>query len=1401
MSNDFDNKLSDDLKELDKSQILDKGKDLDKPKEPDDSGLVQRAEYVPGQLIVKFKEGISAKDVRTLKENLNAAVVATTETLDTELWEIKGITVEEAIGTYRNDSRIEYIEPNFVVSINATIPNDPSFNQLWGLNNTGQTGGTPDADIDAAEAWDLQTGSDVVVGVIDTGVDYNHPDLVDNIWTNPGEISDGIDNDGNGYVDDIHGYDFVNNDGDPFDDNGHGTHVSGTIAGRGNNGVGVTGVSWDAQIMGLKFLNAGGFGDTFGAVQAVEYATLMGAKLTNNSWGGGGYSQALYDAIAAAGNTGQLFVAAAGNEASNNDIFPAYPANYDLDNIISVAATDRNDNLAGFSNYGATTVDLGAPGVNIYSTVPYSSGYDTYSGTSMATPHVSGVASLIWAQNPGMTAQEVKNRILGSVDPVAALDGKTLTGGRLNAYRAIAEVGTGTISGIKWNDLDVDGVKDPSEPGLEGWTIYLDQNNNDVLDQVVNNLSSTDIPKTIADLSTITSDLAVSGLGPTIEDVNVKININHTWDSDLDVYLTSPSGNEIELFTDVGGSGDNFNNTTLDDEAATSIPTGLAPFSGSYKPEELLVALDGENPNGVWTLKVIDDAGADVGTLNSWSLEIATPEPSTQTDVNGNYSFTGLAPDTYTVAEVQEPGWEQTYPEGDGTHTVTVEADEIVEGIDFGNRDSSIGLIKGIKWNDLDGDAVQEPGESGLEGWTIYLDDNNNGVIDEEVNNVSSSDIPKLISDYTTVTSVIDVSDLDGPIVDVNVTLDITHTYDADLNVSLISPTGEAIELFNGVGSSADNFSNTTLDDEAATPITAGFAPFTGNFQPEELLAAFDGENANGTWTLQVSDEAGGDVGTLNSWSLNLTTTEVNTQTDANGDYIFTGLEAGTYTVAEVQQPGWEQTYPDGDGTHTVNLDPGEIVSDIDFGNQALPGEIHGIKWNDVDGDGELDAGESGLANWTIFLDENQNGQLDAGEESTVTNANGEYEFTDLDLGTYTVAEVLKDGWVQTYPGAPSNAGFETGDFSSWETAGVTSIETAAFGSGPTEGTYQASISNAFGSVSDAELETFLELTAGSLDDLGNGNATEGSAIQQTVTVEAGSQLTFDWNFFTNEGTPSIYNDFAFISIASDGANTLASTNSDFVPSSAPSFFEMTDFGSFSYTFTNAGTYKVGVGVVDVTDSVVDSGLLIDNFSLTDSEGNLLPGSHTAEIGPGDIVEGLNFGNKQTGDNPGEPGGPGEPIFGTPEDDEINIFDAPAIVSAGDGNDIVDASASSGGNRLYGGDGDDILFGSFNDRLFGGDGDDILFSGNGDNLMSGGVGADKFWIAMAAFPDSVNTIADFELVGDAIGIGGLPEVDSFADLSLVQSGNDTRISALGQELAILKDIQAGSLNSSNFIFA
>ncbi len=348
----------------------------------------------------------------------------------------RGSSLSATLQRLRNNRDVEFAEPNYLLTAYAQ-PNDPQFDILWAMNNIGQTGGVRDADIDALEAWDLQVGGDVIIAVVDSGVDYNHPDLAANIWRNTGEIpGNGRDDDGNGYVDDTRGWDFANNDNDPMDDNSHGTHVAGTIAARGNNGQGVVGVNWSARIMALKFLTRSGAGSSADAIAAIDYAVANGARVINASWGGGPYSAAMFSALSAANDAGVLFVAAAGNEGRNNDNTPSYPADYDLPNVISVAATDDADTLAGFSNFGANSVDLGAPGVNILSTTP-ANGYTSYSGTSMAAPHVAGVAGLLVAADPGIGITALRAALLDSADVLPDLTGRTVSGGRLNAFRAL----------------------------------------------------------------------------------------------------------------------------------------------------------------------------------------------------------------------------------------------------------------------------------------------------------------------------------------------------------------------------------------------------------------------------------------------------------------------------------------------------------------------------------------------------------------------------------------------------------------------------------------------------------------------------------------------------------------------------------------------------------------------------------------------------------------------------------------------------------------------------------------------------------------------------------------------------------------------------------------------------
>ena len=648
---------------------------------------------------------------------------------------ITGRSLPETLVNLQPSRQIELVQPNAKITTNA-IPNDPSFPKLYALNNSGQTGGKFDADIDAPEAWDYTTGTgQTVVAVIDTGVDYNHDDLRANIWVNSGEIAgNGLDDDGNGYIDDLHGYDFANNDSNPMDDNGHGTHVSGTIGAVGDNGLGVVGVNWHTKIMALKFLDESGSGYLSNAIRALDYAVANGARLSNNSWGGGGYEATLGMAIARASSVGHIFVAAAGNSASNNDVTASYPASYAYENVVAVAATDQNDNLASFSNYGASTVDIAAPGVSIYSTLPGNS-YGSYSGTSMATPQVAGALSLYLDANPSATASQaitalyqsadailsLSNRVAGSrrlnignmlkgsapttnpTPPPTDLVGAKVTQGQFNlvnnqvasatltfseaidpssftpsdillkgpsgnvavsavtplsgsgnqqftvTFTALAQSGTYTLQAgpgimdLAGNQLDQNGNGangETSDIFVVSWTLQAQS--------VYSN--STDVA--LRDLKTVSSNIKVAN-DLIISDLNFRVNIAHTYDSDLVLVLQSPSGSQITLFNRRGGSGDNLTNTLFDDQALFAISQGAAPFTGSFRPEATLTGLNGKNAKGTWTLFISDKQTRDTGKLLDWSLEFT--QQTQVASLSGRKMAPGLMQAMASIATVSLP--------------------------------------------------------------------------------------------------------------------------------------------------------------------------------------------------------------------------------------------------------------------------------------------------------------------------------------------------------------------------------------------------------------------------------------------------------------------------------------------------------------------------------------------------------------------------------------------------------------------------------------------------------------------------------------------------------------------------------------------------------------------------
>jgi subtilisin family serine protease/subtilisin-like proprotein convertase family protein len=932
---------------------------------------------------------------------------------------------------------VAYAEPNYLVSTAATqsFPNDPKFTSLWGMHNTGQSGGTADADIDAPEAWGIHKGTgQVVVAVIDTGLNYSHADLKANMWTNPFEIAgNGRDDDANGIIDDIYGADFVNNDGDPKDDNGHGTHVAGTIGAAGNNGTGVVGVDQNVKIMGLKFLDSSGSGTTENAIKAVAYATQMRQRgvnvvLTSNSWGGGGYSQALYDAIAASGNEGMLFVAAAGNNGSSS---ASYPALYNLDNIISVAATDRNDQLASFSNRGAG-VDIAAPGVDVYST--YRNSYSTLSGTSMATPHVAGTAALVadylTSQGVSPTYENLRDAVLNTGDVIPATQTTVSTGSRLNAYGALryaaalagratglsiadadvieGDAGTSTVtitvtrSGmldtattVDWATANGSAVAGSDFVGNSGQITFAAGETSQQIQVAVQGdvLMEPDESFKIA-LSSASNgasdvDLALLKGQATISVLNDDFGLVSWWTADgtADDAAGTNDGTLVSGATyaagHVGENGQAFRFDGVDDRVIVAdseslkltrsmtiegwvrvdaFPAsghgeilfrgddrgGLDPYSIAVEPNGkfsfLVSDLSGGKliqspvPTGefVHVAATLDDATGAMRIYVNGGMAVeqtTTKRPFRDLDPASNpgigignhggypntphnFPFHGLIDElkvyNYALSSADVLDHFNTEKGSVPEPSISIDDVTVVEGEDSSavftvSLSKSWGAAVSVNVATADGTATAAdgdytatadvvtfaPGET-LKTISVPIADNPGPDAAEEtfVVNLTSATggtiadgqgvatvlqgievaqyantSAKAIRDAGTTTSTITVSP-GFTILDLDVQLNIAHTWDADLNVFLIGPTGTRVQLFRGVGGSGDNFTGTVLDDEASALITGGTAPFSASYRPQGLLSAFDGTSAAGDWTLEITDEFRQDKGTLNSWSL-----------------------------------------------------------------------------------------------------------------------------------------------------------------------------------------------------------------------------------------------------------------------------------------------------------------------------------------------------------------------------------------------------------------------------------------------------------------------------------------------------------------------------------------------------
>jgi subtilisin family serine protease/subtilisin-like proprotein convertase family protein len=714
------------------------------------SGLnVDTSHYNSSDILVELRAGSVAP--RAL---LAGTTIARQLGLVSGLYEVDlapGVTVGQALAVYSANPSVVAAEPDYRLVVQGG-PNDPSFGQQWALQNTGQNGGIPGDDIGALKAWSVTTGSPTVtVAVIDTGIDYNHPDLYGNIWINQAEIPKSrlanlvdVDHDGiisfadlndpinqgpfkitdinqDGRIDaadilapmvldaqgndtgqggwaypgntqdgdtahpnDFIGWNFVNNTNNPFDDNNHGTHVSGIIGAMGNNGVGVAGVEWQASLMAVKFLNQNGGGSLGAFIDGLNYSVKHGAQISNNSWSGAPGAQILSDAINSARSAGQIFVASAANGATNTDVNPAYPSSFPIDNIVSVAATNSSNQLAGFSNYGVKTVSLAAPGVGILSTLPGGT-YQSWDGTSMAAPFVTGVLALVWSQHPSWSYQQVIAQVEKTVTAVPGLQGKVATGGIVNAAAAVgyqqpnlptpqvlATVASGpaqnslstvrvsfslpidvetlvnsavTLTGPNGKAIPIMTIKPVPNSGSRqfdigfatqtaggSYTFAITSAVHDTDGRAVpgfrtaftllsvNTFSSSGnvpIPKPskVSSFITVNQDI-------TISQVQVLVNVSYSNDSDLYIHLTSPSGTDILLSNRRGGAGHDFARTLFTDDATVPIGSGVAPFSGSFRPEAPLSNLNTENARGTWRLWV-EDRGAGHGVINGWSLVIA----------------------------------------------------------------------------------------------------------------------------------------------------------------------------------------------------------------------------------------------------------------------------------------------------------------------------------------------------------------------------------------------------------------------------------------------------------------------------------------------------------------------------------------------------------------------------------------------------------------------------------------------------------------------------------------------------------------------------------------------------------------------------------------------------------
>lgn len=885
-----------------------------------------------GSFIVSFEGELSQDAAQQAARDVASRLGVRAETVETSVlgtWAAFTTTdvvrYDLAMAAARDMATVKTIEPNLLHK-SQRVPNDVRYQEQWWVENTGQFvpgvgAGVAGASINVTQAWDTTIGSrNVVVAVIDSGVEYTHSDLQANMWRNPGEIAgDGIDNDGNGFVDDVFGFDFGDFDADPNDDSndpGHGTAVAGVIGASGNNSVGVVGVNWNVSIMALKVANRFGALSTQGIIASHDYTTLMRSRginivASNNSYGT--FAPAFYqdapeggfvaerDAIQRFVTSGGVFVAAAGNDGFDNDSpdVTAFPASYNIPGVITVAATTNTDTLAGFSNFGARTVDLGAPGEGILTTTVGNT-YELIDGTSFASPAVAGAVALLASAFPNASPIALREAILNSVDPLATLQGRVRSGGRLNVSEALRLLGiegpavrainpgpvTGQLDATTNNPVNtitVDFTRDMNPAVLSGSAVTLVGDGADNLfgtgDDVIVPISGNPVRDT-TDPRRVRINLNLNGFAlQRLPFDTYRLTLAPSGFRDVDGRFlngnATSGSNEVYTFRVVATTGDNEPNDTLAQATPVSFDaSGQARFTGVTLGNGLFAGLDVD-------LYRINMPRGGLITAETFARRPGLTAPSTLDTYLRLFNAQGqeIANNDQTVGQDSLIDFFVTTG---GTYYVGVSGfgnaayNPTIAGSGSTQSTGTYEVRLGVQLASDDVRTFSSAGDTNLPRRIPVAENQTQGVT----------------------TAFIDVND-SREILDLNVRVNLTHSFLSDLQISLIAPNGTEVQLFNRRGGSGQNLTNTVFDDEGALGIANGAAPFTGIFRPDQALGAIDGLDGTGRWTLRINDAVALNSGVLNSWALEFTFLN-----DVFGPFESNDTIATARTIAELDGSG-----------------------------------------------------------------------------------------------------------------------------------------------------------------------------------------------------------------------------------------------------------------------------------------------------------------------------------------------------------------------------------------------------------------------------------------------------------------------------------------------------------------